>query len=321
MVQEKVEQKEEPKEEPEKVEEEIKKEKKYIQPPVIAHESPLPSMAFEEVNNGKLVPSQHDFHFDEEEKPEEVKEKQEEDDEQEKPKLKGKTVIKKIKEEKPKEEKKYIQPPVIAHESEPPSLTFEESNNVRLIPAQHDLNIEEETKPSEEPKEDVLEEDKKEKTEKVEEIIQKEEIKEKTKEKEYKQPPVVAHPSELPSIAFEEIGTGKLVASAHDFHFVEEEKPEEEKKIEKKPKEVKEIKEVKEEEQPAEQKEEIKLAEEHKEEIKPSEDTKEVIKSDKKKKKKKGKAYDNLVKNVAKGLTYYKKTKDIQEPEKVEEKT
>ena len=35
--------------------------------------------------------------------------------------------------------------------------------------------------------------------------------------------------------------------------------------------------------------------------------------------KRKNKAYDNLVKNVAKGLTEDKKPEDIKEPEKVEE--
>ena len=35
--------------------------------------------------------------------------------------------------------------------------------------------------------------------------------------KKYSQPPVVSHPSQLPNMAYEEISSGKLFASPHNF--------------------------------------------------------------------------------------------------------
>ena len=178
-------------------------------------------------------------------KPEEVKNEQIEQDqieinpEQEKPSEGTESKLRGIKKEiKPKEkefheekkEKIYIQPPVIAHDSEPPSLTFEECHNGRLVASPHDFDFEEEKEID-----DIIKEkpkDKKAYNKLVKDIatgltdnkkpkdIKDEEIKE---EKKYIQPPIIAHDSELPRITFEERNSGKLVESLHDFHFEEKE--------------------------------------------------------------------------------------------------
>ena len=80
--------------------EEIKEEKKYIQPPIIAHDSELPRITFEERNSGKLVESLHDFHFEEKE-PEKLKVKKEDNLEVEKTGKEEPKQTKEVKEERP----------------------------------------------------------------------------------------------------------------------------------------------------------------------------------------------------------------------------
>ena len=206
-------------------------------------------------------------------KPESTEEKTSEDKKKKSKKERKPGAHKEFITNKPKEtqiekpsEKKYEQPPIIAHDSELPSMTFEEINNGRLIASPHDLNIEEEKE--EQPKIQEKEEEPKDKT--------------KTKkEKKYIQPPIIAHDSELPQMLFEEINTGKLVASPHDLHF-DEEKP-------------------------------IKDTKDKKEEIKQSEEPKDKTQKGKKP------FYKKLVKNIAKGLVQDKKPLNIDMNETKEE--
>ena len=96
--------------------------------------------AYEEINNGRLVAAPHNLEI-EEEKPieekevdklikelpkEEISEKKKEKKEKEVKKEKEEKEDKEEKEEKGnKREKKYIQPPIIAHDSQLPSMAFE----------------------------------------------------------------------------------------------------------------------------------------------------------------------------------------------------
>ena len=239
----------------------VSKNKKYIQPPVVSHPSQLPTMAYEEIDSGKLFTSPNRFLMEIETK------------------LKNEELIQKGEKQAEVETdntktKQYIQPPVVSHDSQLPSIAFEEINNGKLFASLHNISAvgiekskEEEVKETSKElmKENVLKEEitiieseEKKAGEETENIKENKKLRNKnkqrknenkereeievskeTKTKQYIQPPVVSHNSQLPSIACEEINNGKLFASLHNISATGIEKPKEE---ESKDEEVKETK-------------------------------------------------------------------------------
>ena len=95
------------------------KTKQYIQPPVVSHDSQLPSIACEEINNGKLFASLHNISAVGIEKPKEEESKEEE----------VKDTSKEITKTK---KKKYVQPPIVSHSSQLPSIASEEISGGKI---------------------------------------------------------------------------------------------------------------------------------------------------------------------------------------------
>ena len=173
-------------------------------------------MAYEEINSGKLFASL--FFFDKNEIKELVKEieTKEESDE--------------IEISNGNKKKKYIQPPVVSHPSQPPTVIHEEINNGKLVASLHEfldekelleyleeikkenenneLVIEKEINDEERKKKDKKNKNKNNDSSKGEIIIV-------AKNKKYFQHPVVSHPSQLPTMAYEEIDSGKLFTSPY----------------------------------------------------------------------------------------------------------
>ncbi len=122
--------------------------KKYIDIPIVAHESQEPTLIIEEINSGRIYP--YTWNLD----------------------INKKTIEKtkeKTKEKAKYNKKKYIDIPIVAHESELPSLIIEESNSGRIYPYTW------------------------------------------CKKKEnFNKIPIIAHESEKPSFVFEERDAGKL---------------------------------------------------------------------------------------------------------------
>ena len=237
--------------------------KKYIQPAIISHPSQLPSIAFEEITNGKLFPSQYNFitgkdiskeielKNNELFEKEESKAENQTDEKAKENKKKNKQKNIDNKEEKviskENETKKYIQPPIVSHPSQLPSMIYEEINNGRVFPSKHNLVMEIEKPKEIELKNNELIENEESKGEnqtdektkeserniklhskknidnKKEEVINKE-----IKAKKYIQPPVVSHPSQMPSKIYEEVNNGKIFPSTHNISDGKEKPKEEE---------------------------------------------------------------------------------------------
>ena len=121
--------------------------------------------------------------------------------------------------------KKFIQPPIISHPSQLPTMTNEEINSGKLYASTYKFyekdskelveNIE--IKNEEETKKEIKDKNRG----KIKNTINYNAIREvsgiNTKSNKYIQPPVVSHPSEPPTLTFEEINNGKLMASSHNF--------------------------------------------------------------------------------------------------------
>ena len=81
------------------------KSKKYEVIPIVVHESEKPSLVLEEMNAGKIYPTQYKFEN-----------------------------ITKVKDKSKTNKKKYAEIPIIAHDSEKPSLIIEETNSGKIYP-------------------------------------------------------------------------------------------------------------------------------------------------------------------------------------------
>lgn len=144
--------------------------KKYEIIPIIAHNSEKPSISTEEIDAGKLYPSIYTFGKDKKEVNNIGKNQKEKC-------LKEKTINKKY----------YEEIPIIAHDSEPPTFSFEEIDGGKFISNNHfSVSF---------CQEKLLNKIKSDKT--------------KNKIKKYNEIPIIAHNSEKPSILFEEISGGK----------------------------------------------------------------------------------------------------------------
>ena len=146
--------------------------RKFDDIPIVVHDSELPLMAVEEINSGKICPSVLTF----------TKVTETEFRANNNPQLKEyklKSVDKKINN---KINKKYLDIPIISHNSEKPSLVTEELNSGKFsssIPKTNNINK------------------------------NKNKIRTKSKAKKYVEIPIVEHYSEMPSIIFEDINFGR----------------------------------------------------------------------------------------------------------------
>lgn len=122
--------------------------KKYIDIPIVEHESEKPTLIIEEINSGRIYPYTWNLDIN---------------------KINIEKTKEKAKEKTKHNKKKYNDIPIVAHESELPSLIIEESNSGRIYP--------------------YTWWQKKENINKI---------------------PIIAHESEKPSFVFEERGAGKL---------------------------------------------------------------------------------------------------------------
>ena len=159
---------------------ESNKKNEFLKIPIISHNSEKPSLIFEEMNSGKLYPSQKST-------PKETEIKYQE------------KCISNI-------NKKYIEIPIKSHESEKPSIAFEETTFKKLIPkAQTSIACENYQKTLKNRKNDK-----------------------------YAEIPIIAHDSQKPSICYEEDNNGKINSYIQDpMIFYNEEKENKNQKNEK----------------------------------------------------------------------------------------
>ena len=134
--------------------------KKYIDIPIVAHESQEPTLIIEEINSGRIYPYTWNLDI-------------------------NKKTIERTKEKAKCNKKKYIDIPIVAHESQEPTLIIEEINSGRIYPYTWNLDINKKT-------------------------IEKTKEKAKYNKKKYIDIPIVAHESELPSLIIEESNSGRI---------------------------------------------------------------------------------------------------------------
>jgi hypothetical protein len=143
--------------------------KKYPEIPIIAHDTEKPSLAIEEMNSGKIFPCKWAYEL---------------------------TKNNKTKEKcKSNNNKKFAEIPIIAHDSEKPSLVIEEMRAGKIYPSPWSIELIKSSNANIKPQPKA-----KDKCNKCKD----------NNKKKYAEIPIVAHESEKPSLIFEEMNSGKL---------------------------------------------------------------------------------------------------------------